>query len=80
MYQFPGYVLSIDHVQGILFASPSKVSVHVKGKTAAFPQRLYRGAHQRIALQDELDEAVRETGGAVCVQGERAREKAASSP
>ena len=54
MYQFPGYALSIDHVQGDPFASPSKVSVHVKGKTAAFPQELYREAHQRIALQDEL--------------------------
>ena len=53
-YQFPGYVLSIDHVQGDPFASPSKVSVHVKGKTAAFSQELYREAHQRIALQDEL--------------------------
>ncbi|MFQ7308367.1 MAG: ABC-ATPase domain-containing protein [Mediterraneibacter sp.] len=53
-YQFPGYVLSIDHVQGDPFASPSKVSVHVKGKTAAFPQELYREAHQQIALQDEL--------------------------
>lgn len=53
-YQFPGYALSIDHVQGDPFASPSKVSVHVKGKTAAFPQELYREAHQRIALQDEL--------------------------
>ena len=54
MYQFPGYVLSIDHVQGDPFASPSKVSVHVKGKTAAFPQELYQDAHQWIALQDEL--------------------------
>ena len=53
-YQFPGYALSIDHVQGDPFASPSKVSVHVKGKTAAFPQELYREAYQRIALQDEL--------------------------
>ena len=53
-YQFPGYVLSIDHVQGDPFASPSKVSVHVKGKTAGFPQELYKGDHQRIALQDEL--------------------------
>ena len=34
MYQFPGYVLSIDHVQGDPFASPSKVSVHVKGAAA----------------------------------------------
>ena len=54
MYQFPGYVLSIDHVQGDPFASPSKVSMHVKGKTAAFPQELYQDTHQRIALQDEL--------------------------
>ena len=31
-YRFPGYVLSIDHVQGDPFASPSKVSVLVSGK------------------------------------------------
>lgn len=53
-YQFPGYVLSIDHVQGDPFASPSKVSVHVPGKTAGFPRELYREDYQRIALQDEL--------------------------
>lgn len=53
-YQFPGYVLSIDHVQGDPFASPSKLSVHISGKTAAFPQSLYGTSHQRIALQDEL--------------------------
>ena len=54
MYQFPGYMLSIDHVQGDPFASPSKVSVHVSGKTAGFPAELYGGNAQRIALQDEL--------------------------
>ena len=48
-YQFPGYVLSIDHVQGDPFASPSKVSVHVPGKTAGFPRELYREDYQRIA-------------------------------
>ena len=32
MYQFPGYLLSIDHVQGDPFASPSRVSIQVKGK------------------------------------------------
>ncbi len=36
-YQFPRYTLSIDHVQGDPFAAPSRVSVHVSGKTAAFP-------------------------------------------
>ena len=30
-YQFPGYVLSIDHVQGDPFAAPSKLSIHVSG-------------------------------------------------
>ena len=54
MYQFPGYVLSIDHVQGDPFASPSKVSVRVSGKVAGFPRELYKDRHQRIALQDEL--------------------------
>ena len=53
-YQFPGYMLSIDHVQGDPFASPSKVSVHVSGRNAGFPAELYREDHQRIALQDEL--------------------------
>lgn len=53
-YQFQGYVLSIDHVQGDPFASPSRVSVHVAGRTAGFPAELYREEYQRIALQDEL--------------------------
>ena len=53
-YQFQGYVLSIDHVQGDPFASPSKVSVHMKGKMAGFPRELYCGDCQRRALQDYL--------------------------
>lgn len=53
-YQFPGYVLSIDHVQGDPFAAPSKVSVQVKGAQAGFPAYLYDKKHKRIALQDYL--------------------------
>ena len=53
-YQFPGYILSIDHVQGDPFASPSKVSIRVKGNVAGFPRELYGQDYQRIALQDEL--------------------------
>ena len=53
-YQFRGYVLSIDHVQGDPFASPSKVSVEISGKVSGFPQRLYENFERRIALQDEL--------------------------
>ena len=53
-WQFEGYVLSIDHVQGDPFAAPSKVSVHVPGKLAGFPAELYDKKHKRIALQDYL--------------------------
>ena len=35
-YQFPAYVLSIDHVQGDPFAAPSKLSIHVNGKQHPF--------------------------------------------
>lgn len=53
-YQFDKYVLSIDHVQGDPFAAPSKVSVHVPGKTAGFPSELFQLKHKRVALQDYL--------------------------
>ncbi len=53
-YQFPDYVLSIDHVQGDPFAAPSKLSIHIPGKQAGFPPALYRTPCQRVALQDAL--------------------------
>jgi predicted ABC-class ATPase len=53
-YEFPGYVLSIDHVQGDPFASPSKVSIHIRGKEAGFPEKLWKEDCRRIALQDYL--------------------------
>ncbi len=53
-WQFDGYVLSIDHVQGDPFAAPSKVSIYVPGKLAGFPAELYDLKHKRIALQDYL--------------------------
>ena len=53
-YRFADYILSIDHVQGDPFAAPSRLSIRVDGKRAAFPPALYRLPCQRIALQDEL--------------------------
>lgn len=53
-YAFPGYVLSIDHVQGDPFASPSKVSVRVKGELAGFPRNLYDTPWKKTALADYL--------------------------
>lgn len=54
MYQFPDYQLSIDHVQGDPFAAPSKISIHVNGKQAAFQKELYNKPWKRIALQDMI--------------------------
>lgn len=54
VYQFPGYQLSIDHVQGDPFASPSMLSIHMKGAVAGFPKELYETKQRRIALQDYL--------------------------
>ncbi|MBR2528456.1 MAG: ABC-ATPase domain-containing protein [Blautia sp.] len=51
-WDFGTYVLSIDHVQGDPFASPSKVSVTVKGEKAGFPAPFYQEENRRIALQD----------------------------
>lgn len=53
-YRFDFYILSIDHVQGDPFASPSRLHVEVDGKTAGFPRFLYDKKYKRIALQDEL--------------------------
>lgn len=53
-YRFPGYILNIDHVQGDPFASPSKVSIAVSGKTAGFPTDTYDAPHKRIVLQDHI--------------------------
>lgn len=51
-YDFGDYILSIDHVQGDPFASPSRLSVHIAGKKAGFDAGLYGEKHRRIALQD----------------------------
>lgn len=53
-WQFPGYLLCIDHVQGDPFAAPSKVSVEVAARTAGFPEELYDRKERRVALQDYL--------------------------
>ena len=53
-YQFQQYILSIDHVQGDPFASPSKVSIIVPGKAAGFGRECYSEKHRRIAFQDYL--------------------------
>ena len=53
-YQFPKYILSIDHVQGDPFAAPSKVSIRVNAKQSGFPAEYYENAWRKAALQDML--------------------------
>ena len=53
-YDFKDYILSIDHVQGDPFASPSHLSVKVAGNIADFPMEYYDTTPKRITLQDHL--------------------------
>lgn len=53
-YRFSDYLLSIDHVQGDPFASPSRLSIQVDGKRAGFPSLSYDRYHKRIALEDHI--------------------------
>lgn len=54
IYQFPKYMLSIDHVQGDPFASPSHVSIKISHKTAGFPESYYKDPLTRVTLADYL--------------------------
>lgn len=53
-YQFAGYTLWIDHVQGDPFAGPSRLHIVVRGDKAALLPALYASKWRRIALEDEL--------------------------
>ena len=53
-YQFDGYQLNIDHVQGDPFAAPSHVSVFVPASVAAFPEYAVKNDLTRHALSDFL--------------------------
>lgn len=53
-YDFPGYVLLVDHVQGDPFAAPSRVRVRVPAREAGFPAELRRSGSREIALRDFL--------------------------
>jgi len=54
VYDFTAYTLSIDHVQGDPFASPSKVSITVPHQNADFPAEYFDKPWKRTALEDYL--------------------------
>ncbi|MDY5869137.1 MAG: ABC-ATPase domain-containing protein, partial [Lachnospiraceae bacterium] len=70
-YDFQDYVLSVDHVQGDPFASPSRLSVHIKAQKAGFPAELYDSFEKRVTLQDHLTRlfATRISGGSFQAKG-----------
>lgn len=51
-YDFNDYILSIDHVQGDPFASPSRLSILVPTRKAAFPMQLLDQPYKRTAAAD----------------------------
>ncbi|MDD6481055.1 MAG: ABC-ATPase domain-containing protein [Lachnospiraceae bacterium] len=53
-YQFTGFRLSIDHVQGDPFAAPSCVSIFVEQKDSGFPEFCRKDELTRTALADFL--------------------------
>lgn len=62
-YTFPAFTLSIDHVQGDPFATPSRISVSVDTCKAAFPPELWQTDVRRMALEDFLGRAIRHAIG-----------------
>lgn len=53
-YKFRQYILSIDHVQGDPFASPSHISVRISRENAAFPAFCYESKLTKVTLADYL--------------------------
>ena len=58
-YQFERYQLTIDHVQGDPFASPSSLHVEMTHQQSRIPERYYENRWAKVALRDYI---VREAG------------------
>ena len=53
-YRFHTYILSIDHVQGDPFASPSRLTIRIDGKAAGFSEELWMTPDRMCAFCDFL--------------------------
>lgn len=53
-YRFDHYILSVDHVQGDPFASPSHISIRVSLQNAGFPAAYHKDSVTKTALCDFL--------------------------
>lgn len=54
VYDFGEYTLSIDHVQGDPFASPSHVTIRIPFSVHRFPKELYKTPETKAAFEDHL--------------------------
>lgn len=54
VYDFGEYTLSIDHVQGDPFASPSHVTIRIPFSVHRFPKDLYKTPETKAAFEDHL--------------------------
>ena len=54
LYEFGDYTLSIDHVQGDPFASPSHVTIQIPFSVHRFPKDLYQTPETKTAFEDHL--------------------------
>lgn len=53
-YDFNDYILSIDHVQGDPFASPSRLRVIINKSKAKFPEELLNEEYKKVSVSDFL--------------------------
>ncbi|MBU3190207.1 ABC-ATPase domain-containing protein [Clostridium bowmanii] len=53
-YDFGTHTLSIDHVQGDPFASPSRIRVIINQNIAKFPKKIFDNKNKNIAVADYL--------------------------
>ncbi len=53
-YLFKDYILSIDHVQGDPFASPSSIRIIINQNVSRFPSELFNKKYKKIALEDYI--------------------------
>jgi len=57
LYQFTGYDLSIDHVQGDPFAQPSRISIRLTSEQHGLPTDLWQTRTRQTACEDYLARA-----------------------
>jgi len=57
-YEAPGFVLTVDHVQGDPFAEPSRVRIRVPPESAGLPEWALRTPVRRLAAADFLNRAL----------------------